>query len=177
MKPFLLLLPLLSFAADTWQPFAVDQRVAVQLPGQPQEMNLAELTGGRPIHHARMWHVQASDALYSIARSHLEETLTPRDTLGRRNYYSRAFEAVLRSEQGQLLEYAFFPTSAGQGIEVKYKGLTKVTKQRLIRIMRCLVVDSVSYTFSFRSTDKTDSLGLAGAGQRRRFFDSITVEP
>jgi hypothetical protein len=42
---YLLLLPLLAFATDTWKPFVVDNRVTVQLPAQPTQIDLAKLMG------------------------------------------------------------------------------------------------------------------------------------
>jgi hypothetical protein len=174
---YLLPLPLLAFTADTWQPFIVDKHVTVQFPSQPQEMNLAALAGGRDIHHGRMWYVQASDAFYSVSRSHMEEALAPQDTSGRRRRYSLVFEALLREEKGQLVDFYFFPTLAGQGVEVKYRGLHKVTQQRRVKIIRCLAVDTVLYTLNFMAANKTDTLGLTGAEQRRRFFNSVTVKP
>jgi hypothetical protein len=42
--------------------------------------------------------------------------------------------------------------------------------------MRTLLVDSIGYSLIFQPMDKQDTLGLAGAEQRRRFFNSITVK-
>jgi hypothetical protein len=61
-------------------------------------------------------------------------------------------------------------------MEYKYKALHKGTGKRVIKYTRILLADSIAYTLNFVPIDRQDSLGIAGAEQCRRFFNSITVK-
>jgi hypothetical protein len=179
MKPLLLLLllPFLPIAADTWQPFAIDQRVTVQFPRPPAAINLAKLTQSRQLGHMRAWMLRASEGTYQVLRTHSKSMLGKQDTARRRSFYAGGLSALLQSERGQLVAQTFFSTAGGEGVEYKYKATERDTGKRTIKFMRCLVVDSIGYSLNFVAADKLDTLGLAGNEQRRRFFNSITVKP
>lgn len=178
MKQALLFLPLLVFtAADTWQPFAIDSHVTVQLPGQPTETDLAKLNTGKNLGHTQMWTLKAADGIYMVMRLPNKGSIGRADTAGRQAYYAGVLTSVMRNEKAQTLSLTDFPTSVGEGIEYKYKAIHRGTGKRVIKYVRYLVVDSIGYSLAFTPADKLDSTGTAGNVQRRRFFDSITVKP
>jgi hypothetical protein len=175
---YLLLLPLLAFtAADNWQPFAIDQHVAVQLPTPPAEADLAKLAPGQNLHHMRMWMARAPEGIYQVIRIPATATISQADTAGRRAFYAGTLASLMRNEKGQLLVLTHFATSAGAGIEYKYKSVHRATGKHVIKYGRSLLADSVAYALNFLPTDNQDSTGMAGNAQRRRFFNSITVKP
>ena len=174
----LLLLPLLAFsAADTWQPFVIDRHVSVELPGQPTEADLTKLAPGRSMGHTRMWMLRTPEGAYQFMRLPNKGIIEKSDSAGRRAFYAGVLVSLLRNEQGQLLASTPFPTAAGPGVEYKYKAVHRGTGKRVIKYTRCLVIDSVAYSLNYISFDKLDTLGLAGDGQRRHFFNSIIVKP
>ena len=179
MKPtlLLLLLPLLPIAADTWQPFAVDQRVSLQLPAPPTEADLTKLIPGGKAGHTRLWTLQAPEGLYQVLRIPSKGVIAKLDTAGRNSYYAGVLSLVLRNEQGRLLARTPFPTAGGGGMEFKYNGVHRGTGKRVVKYSRYLVLDSIGYSLNFIPTDRLDSLGLAGNEQRRHFFNSIVVKP
>jgi hypothetical protein len=174
---YLLLLPLLASTADTWQPFTVDKQVSVQLPAQPIEIALAKLAPGKNLQHTRMWTLRVAEGIYQVLRLPNTHSIPRTDTAGRRAFYAGLLTSVMRNESGQLLAVTSFPTTGGASMEYQYKGLHKGTGKRVIKYGRTLLVDSINYTLNFIPADSLDSLGLAGAEQRRRFFNSITVKP
>jgi hypothetical protein len=179
-KPYLLalLLPLVSAAFADWLPFAIDKQVAVQLPSQPTEVDLAKLMPSNNMQHTRMWALRAPEGIYMVLRLPTGSgIISQRDTAGRRDYYAGVVQSVLHDEQGQPITRSYFSTPAGAGLELKYKGRHQVTGKQVIKYIRSLVVDSVGYSLNFIPTDQQDSLGIAGNEQRRRFFNSITVKP
>jgi hypothetical protein len=173
----LLLLPLFAFTADTWQPFAIDSRVSLQLPTHPTELDFAKLAPTRKPDHTRIWLLRAPEGTYQVIRLPNNSTISSTDTAGRRAFYTGVLTSVMRNESGQLLLITPFPTSAGAGMEYKYKAMHKGTGKHVIKYTRILLADSIAYTLNFVPIDRQDSLGIAGAAQRRRFFDSITVKP
>ena len=112
-----------------------------------------------------------------MLRTHSKSILGKQDTARRMSFYAGGLSALLRSERGQLVAQTSFSTAGGAGVEYKYKAMDRATGKRIIKFMRCLVVDSIGYSLNFVAADKLDSLGIAGAEQRRRFFNSITVRP
>lgn len=179
MKPvlLLLLLPFLPIAADTWQSFAVDTRVTVQLPAPPTEADMAKLVPGGKAGRTRLWMLQAPEGLYQVLRIPSKGTIAKQDTAARSSYYAGVLSSVLRNEQGRLLARTPFPTTGGVGMEFKYNGVHRGTGKRVIKYTRYLVLDSIGYSLNFIPADRLDSLGLAGNEQRRRFFNSIVVKP
>jgi len=176
-KVYLLaLLPLVAFTLVDWQSFAIDKRLLVQLPTPPAEVNLTKVAPAQAAAHARMWALRAPKAIYLVVR--LPTGLISKSYTARRSsYYAGVLSAVLQDERGQLVSRTSFPTAGGTGVEIKYRALSQFTGKRAIKYMRFLLVDSIGYSLLFQPTDKQDSLGLAGAEQRRRFFNSITVKP
>jgi hypothetical protein len=180
-KPYLqalLLVPFVSAAFAEWVPFTVDKHVAVQLPSQPTEIDLAKLMPSAAMQHARLWALRAPEGVYMLMRLRTgSASISQRDTAGRRDYYAGVIQAVLQDEHGQPLTRSYFATPAGAGAEFQYKGRHQVTGKQVIKYIRTLVIDSVGYSLNFIPTDQQDSLGLAGNAQRRRFFNSLLVKP
>jgi hypothetical protein len=170
-------LPLIAATLAEWIPFAVDERVSLQAPTQPTQLDLAKLAPGKDMQHTRVWMVRATEGMYQVLRLPNKSSISRTDTAGRRAFYAGVFTSVIRNESAQFLSVTPFPTAGGAGMEYKYKGLHKGTGKRVIKYGRVLLVDSISYMLNFIPTDRQDSLGLAGAEQRRRFFNSITVKP
>jgi len=73
---------------------------------------------------------------------------------------------------------AYFSTVAGIGQEVSYRYTNRHFDEPkpTTSFMRNTVADSANYFLQYLPNDIRDSLGLAGAKQRRRFFDSIIVK-
>jgi hypothetical protein len=175
-KVYLLaLFPLLAFTSVDWQSFTIDKRFAIQLPAPPTEVNLAKIAPAQAAAHARMWALRAPEAIYLLVR--LPTGLIGKsDTASRSSYYAGVLSAVLQDERGQLISRTPFPTAGGAGVEFKYKALSQLAGKPAVKYMRTLLVDSIGYSLIFQPMDKQDTLGLAGAEQRRRFFNSITVK-
>jgi len=170
-------LPLVAFALNDWVPFAVDQRVRVQVPATPAEVDLAKVAGASASerHNTRLWTARDADGVYQIARfAHM--AVRP-DTAGRRSYYRDVVDGALQREQGELLARGSFPTVAGDGLEFKYRGRRRSTGTRVVKYSRSLVIGTTGYAFTFIPFDTQDSLGLAGDASRRRFFESIAAQP
>lgn len=170
-------LPLAAFAWNDWVPFAVDQHVRVQVPAAPTEVDLTKVADASATERqkVRLWTARDAEGVYQIAR--FANMDVPPDTAGRRAYYLYVIRGVLQREQGQLLARTTFPTAAGDGVEIKYRGLRRSTSTRRVKYSRSLVIGTVGYAFTFVPSDQQDSLGLAGNAPRRRFFDSITAQP
>jgi len=173
----LALLPLAAFSLLDWQPFAIDQHVAVQLPAPPTELDVAKLAPTLAAEHTRLWTLRAPEGAYLVTRLPGAGAIGKLDTAKRNAYYAGMISSILRNEKGQLLSRTPFPTAGGAGLELKYKGVHQLTGKRIIKYVRTLVLDSIGYSLIFIPTDRLDSLGLAGNEQRRRFFNSITVKP
>jgi hypothetical protein len=172
MKRLLLLLPLLSFVSLDWKPFAVDQRATVTLPAKPTE---AKPVSGKKVGRNRAWMLQAPEGVYQIMR--MPTGFARADAAARDSYYTRLIDFTMHNEQGQLDLITAFPTASGTSLEYKYRVLRPGTRQHVTRIVRTLVVDSVAYSLNFIPADKQDSLGVAGAEQRNRFYNSLIVQP
>ena len=177
MKCLLLLLPLLACTALDWQPVAIDQRVTVQLPAQPTEVDFAKLAPNMKPDYTRLWMLRAPEGIYQIMRSPQGMNIGPQDEASRDAFYRGMLSSLLRNDKGQLVAMTPFPAAGGTAIEYEYKGIHKGTGKRVLKFVRCLVLDSISYTLNFTPTDKLDSLGLAGAEQRKRFYNSLTIKP
>jgi hypothetical protein len=172
MKRLLLLLPLLSFTSLDWQLFAVDQRATVNLPAKPTE---AKAVLGKKVGRNRAWMLQAPEGVYQIMR--MSTGLVRADDAARNSYYERLIAFTMRQEQGQLELITAFPSASGPSLEYKYRVVRPGTHQHLTKIVRTLLVDSVAYSLNFIPADQQDSLGLAGAEQRNRFYNSLVVHP
>lgn len=170
-------LPLLAATLADWITFNIDKEVSIQTPTQPTEIDLAKLAPGKNLQHTRVWALRATEGIYQVLRIPNTRSIPRTDTAGRRSFYAGVLASVVRNESAQLLSITPFPSAGGAGIEYKYKGLHKGTGKRVIKYGRVLLLDSIGYTLSFIPTDQQDSLGLAGAEQRRRFYNSITVKP
>jgi hypothetical protein len=168
----LLTFSLASFTAFDWQPFAVDQRVTVDLPAKPTE---AKAAPGKKVGRTRVWMLQAPEGVYQIMR--MPTGLAQADEAARNSFYEGLIAFTMRQEQGQLVLITAFPTDAGPSLEYKYRVVRKGTRRHLTKIVRTLVVDSVAYSLQFVPSDQQDSLGLAGATQRNRFYNSLAVKP
>jgi hypothetical protein len=172
MKRLLLLLPLLSFTALDWQPFAIDQHVTVDLPATPTEAKAAR---GKKVGHNRAWMLQAPEGVYQIMR--LPTGFARADEATRNAYYKKLLTYTLHQERGQLVLLTAFPTDAGPSLEYKYRVVRPGTRRHVTKIGRALVVDSVAYSLQFLPADQRDSLGVAGTEQRTRFYNSLVVRP
>ena len=129
----LLLLPLLAFtAADTWQPFALDSRVAVELPTPPTELDFAKLAPTMKPDHTRVWIVRSPEGIYQLMRIPNHGLISRTDTAGRRAFYAGVLSSFMRNEQGQLLLRTPFPTPGGAGVEFKYMPSTKARVSALL---------------------------------------------
>jgi hypothetical protein len=169
---FLLLLPLLSFTARDWQLFGLDQRVTVELPAKPTE---AKAAPGKKVGRSRAWMLPAPEGVYQLLR--MPTGLGRPDETARTAYYEQLIAYTLRQEHGQLVTLTAIPTDAGPSLEYTYRVVRPGTHRHQLKIVRTLVVDSVAYSLNFVPADQQDSLGLAGAVQRTRFYNSLTVRP
>jgi hypothetical protein len=172
MKRLLFLLPLVSFTFLDWQPFAVDQRATVDFPAKPTE---AKAVAGKKVGRNRAWMLQAPEGGYQIMR--MPTGYARADDAARNSYYERLIAFTMRQEQGHLELITAFSTASGPSLEYKYRVVRPGTHQHITKIVRTLFVDSVAYSLNFIPTDQQDSLGLAGAEQRSRFYNSLVVKP
>jgi hypothetical protein len=172
MKRLLLLLPLLSFISLNWQPFTVDQHATVDLPAKPTE---AKAVPGKKVGRNRAWMLQAPEGVYQIMR--MPTGFARADDAARNSYYKPLIDFTMGNEQGQLELITSLPTASGPSLEYKYRVVRPGTRRHVTKIVRTLMVDSVAYSLNFVPTDQQDSLGVAGAEQRNRFYNSLVVHP
>ncbi|MBX0289620.1 hypothetical protein K3G63_04175 [Hymenobacter sp. HSC-4F20] len=174
-----LLLLLTSFIGSGWAPFAVDEQLQVLLPHPAQEMDMAKLTG-RSLPNTRVLWTTDSLALYQIIQVKLtpEQMATVMGEENRQKYYNGVLKGLLNAQtDGVLLERTWFSTAAGPGMEVKVRARHQSTGKLVVKYSRSLLANGVGYAFNFIPKDLTDTAGVSGAEQRRRFFSSIQLIP
>jgi hypothetical protein len=166
--------------AGAWQSFAVDEQLTVQLAAA-KELDAGLLQNATRLStHTRAWMARAPGGLCAVMRIPLSNShrIERQDTAQLRTFYQDLVRGALtKEEHAHLLKHSYFHTAGGSGAEIMYTAWDAVARQRRVLYMRCLELDSITYNFIFRPTDKLDSTGTAGAADRRRFFDSITVKP
>ena len=173
---YLPVLLLIACTGDAWQTLTVG-RITVQFPTTPTRINSRELAGLPPT--ARGWTARTPEGIFILLRTKLAYAVRQQDSAKRRAIYDSISTQALRLSKGRIVNRAYFATAAGIGQEVSYRyanrhygGAPKPTTF----FMRNVVVDSANYFLQFLPNDISDSLGLAGAEQRRHFFNSITVK-
>jgi hypothetical protein len=174
MKPALLLLPFLALAADAGHPLTVG-RVTVQFPAPPTPIDHRTL-GALPA-TARGWTARTPEGLFFLLRTRLPRPVGQQDTARRRAIYDSITTHALRLSKGRVVGHVRFLTAAGWGAETSYRYINPYSHLPTTFFMRNLVVDSANYFLECVPNDTHDSLGLASAEQRRRFFSSLTVKP
>lgn len=172
----LLLLPLLACAADTWQSLTVG-RVSVLFPVLPTRIDNRELVGLPPT--TRGWQARTPEGMLFLLRTKLARPIGRQDTSRRRAIYDSINTQAIRISKGRIVSSKYFYTAGGIGQEISYRYINRhfAPARPTTFFMRNLVVDSANYFLQYVPNDIRDSLGLAGAEQRRRFFNSITVKP
>jgi hypothetical protein len=173
MKPVLLLLSLLSLAADTGHPLTVG-RVTVHFPASPAPIDPRTL-GGPPA-KVRGWTARTPEGLFFLLRTRLPRPVGRQDTARRRAIYDSITTQALRLSKGHVVSHVRFLTAAGWGSETSYRYINPYSHRPTTFFMRNLVVDSANYFLQCVPNDIHDSLGLASAEQRRRYFNSLTVK-
>jgi hypothetical protein len=159
------------------QQFALDARVAVELPGRPYSLNPSKVKAVKHPEHMKIWFLRTLGGSYQLLRSvNPAMHITAQDTMGRAARYARA-EATLRKEHAQDIVARPFTVAGMEGRDFTYKSFRRSTQELESRYMRSLLVDSVSYVLLFVPTSQTGILGFAGENQQLRFFNSITVKP
>ena len=180
MKKHLVLLaslPLTAFVVADWQTFSVDEQISVRLPVQPTEVDLSKMLPPEKLKDTRVLASKDSYGTYQIIKSVTgmsAESAASQES--RQSFNEGVISSLLKNQQGTLISTTPFKTSAGDGIEIKFKGVTKATGKRVIKVTRNLLIGSVSYSFNFIPTDQVDSTGTSGNGQRQQFFNSIAVK-
>lgn len=173
---FLGCLFLAAFTLADWVPFPVDERVTVQLPAQPTEMDLSKMLSPEQLKSNHIYVVKDEYGIYQVIKSatglSAEKTVL---AATRQDYYNGVIEGLLNREQGTLIAQSTFPTAGGEGLEIKYKSLHKGTGKRVIKYTRSLLSGTTAYSFNFVPTNQQDTTGMSGNQQRRRFFESIVV--
>jgi hypothetical protein len=176
---FLLLfccLALAAFRVADWAAFQVDDRVTVQLPAQPTEMDLSKMLSPEQVKNNHIYQVKDDYGVYQVIKSATGLSAESIDQAATRTgYYNGVVEGLLAREQGTLLTRLAFPTGGGEGLEIKYKSLHKGTGKQTAKYLRSLLVGGTGYSFNFIPADQQDTTGSSGNAQRRRFFDSVIV--
>jgi hypothetical protein len=173
----LLSLPLTSFLASDWEPFAVDEQLQVLLPHPAQEMDMAKLVG-HTIPNTHLFIASDSLAVYQIMLIKMPPAQAANMVRAesRESYYDGVVSGLLNAQtDGVLLERTSFPTSAGSGIEVKIRARHKSTGNLVVKYSRSLLANGVGYAFNFIPKDFTDTAGISGSEQRR-FSSSIQTK-
>lgn len=174
---YLLTLPLLAFAADAWQPFALDQHVSMLVPATPQELDLQAM-GGPPAPMpagAHVYMVQTPTEFYQLEGP----LVLPADTkLGtsdeRKAYFYDVVKGLLMSgPRTTLLRSTPFAIPGAEGVMTTYRTQLAGIPHPIIRYNCCLLAGHTSYILVFFRADGDTTSGAA----RRRFFNSITVKP
>jgi hypothetical protein len=174
---FLALLPLVAFSLSDWQVFSIDNHVTVQVPTQPEEMDLAKVGLADKKAMMSIFNARDAEAFYQIIKvTDLGIESGPTEVTERQKFYTGVVKGLLNQQGGALLERTAFKTAAGEGIEIKYKAFDKRLGKQAIRYCRSLLAGKTSYSFNFITLD-SDTTGTSGAEQRRRYFNSITVKP
>ena len=180
MKKYLTLLaslPLAAFAVADWQTFSVDEHISVKLPIQPTEIDLSKTLPPEKLKDTRVLVCKDTYGTYQVIKSDTgmsaESAASPES---RQSFNEGMISSLLKNQQGTLISTTPFRTPAGDGIEIKFKGMTRATGKRIIKVTRNLLIGSVSYSFNFIPVDQADSTGISGNEQRQQFFNSIEVK-
>lgn len=180
MKTYITLLaalPLVAFVAADWQRFSVDEQISVTLPVQPTEVDLSKTLPPEKLKDTKVLVCKDSYGTYQIIKSGTGIAIEGAGSEeSRQSFNEGMISSLLKNQQGTLISTTPFKTSAGDGIEIKFKGVTRATGKRVIKVTRSLLIGSVSYSFNFIPADQADSTGTSGNEQRQQFFNSIEVK-
>ena len=159
------------------QPFAIDQRVTVELPGQPHPRSAAKSSKLQHPERMKIWLLNTLGGTYHLLRAaNPTMHIAARDTLEQEAYYNRKIVA-LKKRKAQLIACRPFSIAGVKGRDLIYRSHAS-TKPVLV-YSRDFVLDSVGYTLNFFPTSQEEEgiVAAVGAEQRRHFFNSITVKP
>ena len=172
----LLSLPLLAFTQDGWVTQTIDTQLQVLLPSAAQEVDLAKLQPG--LKDTRVWIASDAHALYQVIRVQMPPVALAdvEGTENRGKYYGGVISGILSAQSdGVLLEQNSFSTAGGEGVEFRFRARHQSTKKLVVKYSRALLIGTTGYSFNFIPRNLTDTAGVSGQEQRRRFFSSITV--
>jgi hypothetical protein len=168
---YLLALPLLAFTADNWQPFSLDKQVSVRLPTKPFEMTKEEV-GDLPA-GAHVFAAQSGNEAYQLTGPlPVPAALKPQDTKARDLFYEGMLKGLVQDQGNTLLARSTFSTVAGEGVAVTYQSPATADTKEMTLFSRVFIVNRSSYALTYLRAD-----GDTSSGNRRRFFNSITVKP
>ena len=177
----LLALLVASCAPSPWVWNTIDSRVAVQTPTPLQTEGVdsykADLKA-KGVDVAALASVKnlaahaADGSIYEVACFPAAANLVQ---LSRTQYYDQAINGLIKAYGARITERSTFSTPAGEGVELKY--IVRVEGEKTAGYQRLLLIGKVGYVLSFTQPTTLDTTDLAGAEQRRRFFNSITVKP
>ena len=154
---FLAFLPLASFTTIDWQIFPVDEQISVKLPIQPTEADLSKILPPEKLKDTKVLVCKDAYGTYQIIKfvtAMSTESAVLQES--RQSFNEGMISSLLKNQQGTLISTTPFKTSAGDGIEIKFKGVTKATGKRVIKLTRSLLIGNVSYAFNFIPTDQAD---------------------
>ena len=169
----LVLLPLTGCRLPTWQLFALDERVVVELPGRPQAIATQQFAKLKHPECMKAWGLRTLGGTYQLMR-----TVNPAARLGagatreREAYYDRR-ERAFRKRNAQIFTSRSFTIGGVTGRELVYK--SHATPVPTLIYSRTLALDSVSYTVNFTPAYPGGVFAWPGIEQRRRFFDSVRI--
>lgn len=171
MKTFIALLCLLcigfvttSFQPAKWVSFAIDERMSVQLPAQPQEKDMAS----SPV---KMYTTQDSVGTYVVMRTVLGKSFKGSQ---RTEYYDSLFKGFAESAKGEMIGPSVFTVAGFGGTDFSAKFNNPKTGQPMRVYVRCLLVDNVAYMLQFVPTDAN---GMRSQSQSKAFFSSMLLKP
>jgi hypothetical protein len=177
----LALLPLATCSTPKWEAYPIDAYLTVQLPAKPRVLSI-DSTGvdkvikdKKVLAPIRAYGAKDSYGVYSVVVNTAPPGVPIDIPASRDSLYAQGIRNTLRVNQGsRLLSKTMFNTPVGVGIAVKVAIISPNTGSPELVYNRTLLTKHRTYAFTFSPSDEDTT---AGAAQRRRFFDSITVKP
>lgn len=158
-----------SFRAADWVTFAVDERLSVRLPAQPQQQEMPS--------PGKIFTTNDANGKYIVHRTKLGPAPSgrERDWYSPKKYYDTILNGFGENSGGVVLNRSTFTLSGFDGIEFDSKAATLTYAGRPAYIcVRCLLVGDVVYMLQFIPTDAT---GKTSKIRRAPFFNSLILKP
>ncbi|RPD44995.1 hypothetical protein DNI29_20080 [Hymenobacter sediminis] len=158
-----------SFRIADWNSFAVDERLSVRLPAQPQQQEMPS-----PV---KMFTTNDVNGKYVIVRTELGPAPSGKeqDWSSPDRYYDAILDGFGERSGAVVLNRSTFTLGGFNGIEFDSKAITPTYTGRPAYIcVRCLLVNDVVYMLQFIPTDAT---GKTSKIQRAPFFNSLVLKP
>jgi hypothetical protein len=159
----LLLCIALTSCASDWVTFAVDERISVRLPAQPQDVKAS-------LAPDKTYMTSDPTGTYIISTATLTQDITGSD----RDIYYKGSEEGFTHNGGKIVERSTFVVDATNGYEFEAVMPDPHTQEPKSIYVRVLIADKMAYLFQYIQTEAD---GRASKQTAKLFLNSITLKP